>query len=101
MTSSYTSLAGKCKLPNLTIWLSWFFLYATLFSNGLHSLGLAPIDEWRSIISRARKHSQFIGVNEQKYSKDLASATRHYTELKKLDQRSWQPSPRSASSSLV
>lgn len=57
----------------------------TLFSNGLHSLGIASIEQWRSILNRASKHSEFIGVDEQKYPVDAASYVRHYTDLKKLD----------------
>ena len=68
-------------------------IYANLFSNGLHALGQASIDEWRSILNRARKHGQFIGVNEQTYPRDLASSIRHYTELKKFDARYPIPDP--------
>jgi len=66
-------------------------IYANLFSNGLHALGQASIDEWRSILNRAR--GQFIGVNEQKYPSDLASSIRHYTQLKKLHGRYPIPEP--------
>ncbi|MEP0886058.1 hypothetical protein NDI49_31480 [Trichocoleus sp. ST-U3] len=68
-------------------------IYANLFSNGIESLGIASIDRWRSIINRARKHGQFIGVNEQQYPGDIASFIRHYTELKKLDGRYPIPEP--------
>ncbi|MBD1807521.1 hypothetical protein H6F98_19020 [Microcoleus sp. FACHB-SPT15] len=68
-------------------------IYANLFSNGLHSLGMAPIDRWQSILSRARQHSQFIGVDEHKYPIDIASYVRHYTDLKKLDGRYPIPEP--------
>jgi hypothetical protein len=68
-------------------------IYANLFSNGLHSLGIASIDQWRVILNRARQHGQFIGVNEQTYPRDMASFIRHYTELKKLNGRYPIPKP--------
>jgi hypothetical protein len=60
-------------------------IYANLFSNGIQALGVASIEEWRSILDRANQHGQFIGVNERTYPGDLASFSRHYTELKKLN----------------
>jgi hypothetical protein len=68
-------------------------IYMTLFSNGLHALGIASIDQWRSILNRASKHGQFIGVDEQKYPVDAASYVRHYTDRKKLDGRYPIPEP--------
>ncbi|MEW6493735.1 MAG: hypothetical protein AB1589_14680 [Cyanobacteriota bacterium] len=62
-------------------------IYMNLFSNGLESLGFASIERWRSILNQARKHGEFIGVNEQQYPRDIASFVRHYTDLKKLDGR--------------
>jgi hypothetical protein len=68
-------------------------IYMTLFSNGLHALGIGSIDQWRSILNRARQHGEFIGVDEQKYPVDAASYVRHYTDLKKLDGRYPIPEP--------
>jgi hypothetical protein len=68
-------------------------IYANLFSNGLHSLGIASIEQWRAMLNRARKHGHFIGVNEQTYPADLASFIRHYTDLKKLNERYPIPKP--------
>ena len=53
-------------------------IYMTLFSKGLHSLGIASSDQWRSILNRARQHGEFIGVDKQKYPVDAASYVRHY-----------------------
>lgn len=60
-------------------------IYVNLFSNGLYSLGIAPIEEWRSLFQLARQHGEFVGVNEETYPGDLASFVRHYTALKKLE----------------
>lgn len=68
-------------------------IYLNLFSNGIRSLGIASIEEWRSTLAYARKHGQFLGVNEQTYPNDMASFIRHYTELKKLKGRYPMPQP--------
>ncbi|GAB4381240.1 MAG: hypothetical protein Kow00121_39300 [Elainellaceae cyanobacterium] len=60
-------------------------IYLNLFSNGIRGLGQASIERWRSILERAQRHGQFVGVDEDTYPGDLASFTRHHTELKKLD----------------
>ncbi|RUR75992.1 hypothetical protein ACF3DV_26395 [Chlorogloeopsis fritschii PCC 9212] len=70
-------------------------IYLTLFSNGIRSLGLASIEQWRSLLNRAHKHGQFLGVNEQTYPNDLASFIRHYTDMKNLDGR--YPMPKALS----
>ncbi len=68
-------------------------IYMNLFSNGICGLGQATIEEWRSTLDRARKRGQFVGVNEQTYPGDLASFTRHYSELKKLNGHYPMPEP--------
>ena len=68
-------------------------IYATLFSNVMDSIGLASIEQWQSVLSRARRRGRFIGVDQQKYPRDIASAIRHHTELKKLDGRYPIPEP--------
>jgi hypothetical protein len=68
-------------------------IYATLLSNVMDSIGLASIEQWQSVLSRARSQGRFIGVDEQKYPRDIASSVRHHTELKKLDGRYPIPEP--------
>ncbi|MFB2935329.1 hypothetical protein ACE1B6_08615 [Aerosakkonemataceae cyanobacterium BLCC-F154] len=60
-------------------------IYLNLFSNGIEALGQASIEQWRSILDRANHHGQFVGVDEKTYPGDLASFTRHYLDLKKLE----------------
>ncbi|NJL83332.1 MAG: hypothetical protein HC890_10980 [Chloroflexaceae bacterium] len=67
-------------------------IYANLFSNGLNSLGIATIEQWQAVLERS-PHSKFIGVNTHKYPADLASAVRHYSDLKKLKPRYPLPNP--------
>ncbi|WP_416672521.1 hypothetical protein [Egbenema bharatensis] len=69
-------------------------IYANLFSNGLKSLGLAPIEQWRSILDRAEQRGEFLGVNQQTYPGDLASFSSHYTALKQFEGKRYEiPAP--------
>jgi hypothetical protein len=54
-----------------------------LFSHGVESAGLAPIERWRSILRRGRRAGQFIGVDERAYPRDFAVFARYHTELKR------------------
>ena len=38
-----------------------------LFSHGVESVGLVPIEHWRRILLRARKEGAFLGVDERAY----------------------------------
>jgi len=60
-------------------------IFMNLFSNSVHGLGQASIERWQSILFRAQRYGQFIGVDVDTYPEDLASFTRHYVELKQLD----------------
>ena len=55
-----------------------------LFSNGINSLGIASIEQWQSVLDRASMCGRFLGVDKQRYPRNLASFIRHYTDLKKL-----------------
>ena len=69
-------------------------IFLTLFSNGLNSLGIASIDQWRSeILALARRRGQFLGVNERRYPRDNASIARHYLDLKRLPGKCPMPEP--------
>lgn len=56
----------------------------TIFSNSIEGVGIASLEEWRSVLAYARRGGKFIGVNEKRYPRDLASFVRHYSELKKF-----------------
>jgi hypothetical protein len=69
-------------------------IYMMLFSHGVESIGLAPIDRWRAILRRARKTASFVGVDENAYPRDFAVFVRYYFELKrKIESRYPIPSP--------
>jgi hypothetical protein len=44
----------------------------TLFSHGVDSVGLVPIERWRAILDRARDRGFFIGVNEKRFPRDFS-----------------------------
>ncbi len=58
-------------------------IYMMLFSHGVESVGLVPIERWRAILSRACKRGEFIGVDEEAYPRDFATFVNYYTDLKK------------------
>lgn len=60
-------------------------IYLSLFSNSIEGVGIASIEEWRALLTRARSKGRFLGVQEDRYPNDLASFVRHFTELKRLD----------------
>jgi hypothetical protein len=64
-----------------------------LFSHGVESVGLAPIERWRSILQRARKHGSFVGVDEERFPRDFAAFIRYHTHLKKIPSRYPIPAP--------
>lgn len=54
-----------------------------LFSHGVESVGLVPIEGRRSLIGRARRHCSFIGVDAQAYPRDFAVFMRYHTRFPK------------------
>ena len=44
-----------------------------LFAHGADSVGVVPIARWRSILARARKFGDFVGVDQEKFPRDLAT----------------------------
>lgn len=63
-------------------------IYIMLFSHGADSIGLASIEQWRSVLKRAKQRGEFVGVDEKVYPRDFASMIRYYTDLKeKISER--------------
>jgi hypothetical protein len=63
-----------------------------LFSHGVDSLGLAPIERWRAIIGRASRGG-FVGVDERRFPRDFATFVRYHDELERLAPRYPLPGP--------
>src|SRR5699024_2927887 len=56
-------------------------IYLMLFSQGVNSVGVAPIDRWRSILTRAREQGALVGVGEAAYPADFATFARYHSSL--------------------
>jgi hypothetical protein len=69
-------------------------MYMMLFSHGVNSIGLVPIDRWKSILRRARRGSAFLGVDERAYPRDFATFVNYHAEIPlKIAARYPQPGP--------
>jgi hypothetical protein len=58
-------------------------IYMMLFSHGVNSIGLTPIETWRGLLGRARKQGVFVGVDERAYPRDFAVFVRYYFDLQR------------------
>ena len=65
-------------------------IHAMLFSHGVESVGLPPIERWRAVLS---ERGSFVGVTEEKFPKDYATFVRYHTDLKKIPSRFPMPGP--------
>lgn len=59
-------------------------IYLILFSHGVDAVGLPSIDQWRSVFKHARKHGEFVGVEEDKFPRNFATLMRYYTDLQRI-----------------
>ncbi|MBW3596883.1 MAG: hypothetical protein KY475_06355 [Planctomycetes bacterium] len=59
-------------------------IYPMLFAHGVESVGLAPIDRWRSLLSRATRRGSFLGVDEAAFPKDFATYVRYHKQLRNI-----------------
>ncbi|HSH22812.1 MAG TPA: hypothetical protein VK975_02010 [Acidimicrobiales bacterium] len=69
-------------------------IYLNLFSQGLWSPGVVPVQRWRELIeSKAREHAAVIGVDEDAYPIDTGSTLRYQPAFEALPFRSPIPPP--------
>ncbi len=101
----WTVFNGEPSANNLEAYLnaneSFRQIYLMLFSNGINSIGLATLERWKSILSRATQGGRFIGMNENKYPSDFAVYMRYNDELRKLPQPDKVPIPTSLDQFLL
>ncbi|HEY8201951.1 MAG TPA: hypothetical protein VII47_11415 [Actinomycetota bacterium] len=65
----------------------------TLFSHGVDSIGLVPIDEWRRVCQPAGS-AGFIGVDPKAFPRDFAVFVRyHFDFLRRIPARHPMPPP--------
>jgi hypothetical protein len=55
-----------------------------LFSHGVESIGLAPIERWRALLNHARREGRFAGVDTARYPRDFATFVRYGQALGRL-----------------
>jgi hypothetical protein len=68
-----------------------------LFSHGVESIGIAPIERWRALAGRAKRAGRLVGVDDARYPRDFATFSRFHRELEQLRPR-FAPPPRLACS---
>lgn len=68
-------------------------IHLNLFSPGIDAVDTVPIDQWRTVTARARKHGQLIGVDEQAYPSDLGGSLRYHSAYASLRPRYPIPAP--------
>jgi hypothetical protein len=65
-----------------------------LFSHGVESIGLVPIEHWRGLLRRAVRRGYFLGVDEEAYPRDFAAFVRYHTDIpRKIAARYPLPGP--------
>lgn len=65
----------------------------TLFANGTEGVGLAPIERWRAILSRAGARGRFVGVDERAFPRDFAVFVRFHRAMRRVPGRVPMPEP--------
>lgn len=58
-------------------------IYLMLFSHGVNSVGLVPIERWRRAVESAERHGSFVGVDPDAYPRDFGVFVRYYTDLRR------------------
>jgi hypothetical protein len=65
-----------------------------LFSHGVDSIGLVPIERWKELLKLARKNGVFVGVDEQAFPRDFSSMISYHTDIgRKFSARYPLPGP--------
>src|SRR5262245_17801571 len=58
-------------------------IYLMLFSHGVNSVGLVPIERWRRALDRAQRNGSFVGVDPEAYPRDFGVFVRYNPDLKR------------------
>ncbi|MGI5291573.1 hypothetical protein ACQEVF_50835 [Nonomuraea polychroma] len=64
-----------------------------LFSHGVESIGLVPIEGWQEVLARTRKIGVFTGVDTRAYPRDFASLARAHRDLSRIQTTFPMPLP--------
>ncbi len=69
------------------------FLDLMPFCNGLESIGLTSIEQWRAVLARATVAGRFVGVDPDAYPSDIAAFLRYHEAFTRIPQRCPIPDP--------
>ena len=56
-------------------------IFMMLFSHGVDSIGLASIERWQELLSRAKNKGSFVGVDPKAYPRDFAVFVHYYDDV--------------------
>jgi hypothetical protein len=69
-------------------------IYLMLFSHGVNSIGLVPIERWRKALASAEHHGSFVGVDPEAYPRDFGVFVRYNPDIqRKISARYSLPPP--------
>jgi hypothetical protein len=63
------------------------YIHLMLFSHGIDSIGLAPIERWQAVLARARRHGSFLGVDERAFPRDFATFVHYHDAVQSIPDR--------------
>ena len=69
------------------------YIHLMLFSHGIESIGIAPIERWRALLKHARHGRSFIGVDEEAFPRDFATFVQYHKDMQKIPDRYPLPEP--------
>jgi hypothetical protein len=69
------------------------YIHLMLFSHGIESIGIAPIERWRALLKHARHGGSFIGVDEEAFPRDFATFVQYHKDMQKIPDRYPLPEP--------
>jgi hypothetical protein len=68
-------------------------IHLMLFAHGVEGVGLPPLERWRELLGRARRHGAFAGVDEELFPRDFAVFSRYHDAVRRIPERHPLPEP--------
>lgn len=68
-------------------------VHLTLFTHGVNSVGLPPIEAWQAVLGYGRESGSFLGVDEGAYPAHFAVFAKYHLELRRIPARYPVPGP--------
>ena len=63
------------------------FIHMMCFQHGVESVGLAPLEGWRSVLAQARVTGAFAGLRDELYPRDFGTFLRYRPALEAIPER--------------